>query len=71
MDTPTKTFTPLHVTARLLGLPESWVRAEAVAGRLPHIRVGRRLMFDFEAVERTLLDRAQRAAAPQEAASCA
>lgn len=50
--------------ARRLRLPAAWLRAEAVAGRIPSLRAGRRLLFNVEAVERTLLERA--AAIPQE-----
>jgi hypothetical protein len=43
-----------------LGLPVAWVRHEARAGRLPALRVGRRTMFDVEAVKRVLTERAAR-----------
>jgi excisionase family DNA binding protein len=36
--------------AEQLNAPESWVRAEARAGRLPHIRLGARYVR-FEATE--------------------
>jgi excisionase family DNA binding protein len=37
--------------AELLSVPKSWVYAEARAGRIPHIRVGRYRRFSLEAVE--------------------
>ncbi len=32
--------------AALLSVPESWVRAEARADRIPHVRLGRYVRFD-------------------------
>lgn len=34
----------------LLGVPESWVRAEARAGRIPHHRLGKYVRFDRSAL---------------------
>jgi hypothetical protein len=39
-------------------LPAAWLKAEALAGRIPSLRVGRRLLFNPEAVEHVLLERA-------------
>lgn len=39
-------------------LPARWVKDEALAGRLPVLKVGRRLLFDIDAVERALVERA-------------
>jgi len=44
--------------ARRLRLPAAWLRAEADARRIPSLRAGRRFLFNVEAVERVLLDRA-------------
>jgi excisionase family DNA binding protein len=44
--------------ARLVNLPESWLRAEAVAGRIPCLRVGRKMRFNLSAVQHALLIRA-------------
>ena len=44
-----------------------WLRAEADAGRLPHIKAGDRYLFDPETVERLLLDRARGADEPEPA----
>ena len=41
-----------------LGLPLAWLKAEAKAGRLPSLKVGRRQLFDTESVRRALADRA-------------
>jgi hypothetical protein len=55
----TESFVPLRRAAARLGVPAAWLRAEAVAGRVPSLRVGRRLLMNPEAVERVLLERAQ------------
>lgn len=34
--------------ARLLNVPASWVLAEARAGRIPHVRLGRYVRFDAD-----------------------
>lgn len=53
---------PIGPMARRLRVPVRWLRAEAEAGRIPHVRAERVLLFDPEAVERVLLERAQRPA---------
>jgi hypothetical protein len=58
----TESFKPLHVAATHLGVPVTWLRAEAEAGRVPHLKIGRRFMFNVEAVERHLVDRAAKSA---------
>jgi hypothetical protein len=55
------TSTPLcgiHALARRLGLPAGWLKAEANAGRIPCLRVGRQLRFNPVAVEAVLSDQA-------------
>jgi hypothetical protein len=53
--------------ARVLKLPRQWLRQQALDGRLPCLRVGRRkLRFDLEAVRRRLTELA--AEAPRRAA---
>ncbi len=44
--------------ARRLGVPVRWLRAEADAGRIPHLRAENVLLFDPNAVERELRKRA-------------
>jgi hypothetical protein len=44
--------------AALLRIPAPWLRGEALAGRIPCLRIGRRLLFNPEAVERALAERA-------------
>lgn len=51
----------LHATAtaaRFLNVPARWLRAEALAGRLPHLRAGHRLLFHLPTVVRLLAERA-------------
>jgi len=55
---PTAGFIDLAGLAGALNLPTAWVRSEALAGRIPCFRAGRRLWFDVEQVRATLLDRA-------------
>ena len=67
MDTTAAaTLTPLSTTARLLRVPSDWLRAEAEAGRLPHLRAGKALLFDLDLIERLLLERARQAPATGE-----
>jgi hypothetical protein len=48
----------LHRLAAHLRLPREWLRDEALAGHLPCLRVGRKLLFNLPAVERLLAERA-------------
>ena len=66
MDT---TFTNIRGLSQYTGLPDAWLRAEAVAGRIPCLRVGRRLLFHPESVEQALLANAQGAPKRQATAS--
>ena len=45
--------------AKRLRVPVRWLRDEAEAGRVPHLKAGSQFLFDFEAVERSLLKRAR------------
>lgn len=45
--------------ARRLRVTQAWLRDEAEAGRIPHLKAGDRLLFDPETVERVLLERAR------------
>ncbi len=58
MDTHLHTLATLARRFRPYGLSRSWLRGEAEAGRIPCFKVGRRLLFDADAVERALLERA-------------
>ena len=50
---------PIGLLARRLRVPVAWLREEANAGRIPHLRAGPRLLFDPEIVEHELLKRAR------------
>ena len=51
-------FMSLRRTAARLGVPIAWLKTEAEARRIPSLRAGRRLLFNPEAVEQVLLERA-------------
>ncbi len=51
---------PAGPMARRLRVPVRWLKAEAEAGRLPHVQAERVLLFDPEAVEKVLAERARR-----------
>lgn len=53
-----ESFIPLRRAASRLGVPIAWLKQEAEAGRLPHLKIGRRFVFNLAAVEVTLLERA-------------
>lgn len=50
---------PLGSMAHQLRVTVKWLRNEAEAGRVPHLKAGNRLLFDPETVERLLLERAR------------
>lgn len=54
----------LGAMARRLRVPTTWLRAEAEAGRIPHLRAGCALLFDPEVVERILFDRLRESPTP-------
>jgi excisionase family DNA binding protein len=45
--------------AERLNLPESWVRNEERAGRIPGVRLGKYVRFKWPDVERTLAEKAR------------
>jgi hypothetical protein len=49
---------PLNIIARRLRVPVRWLRDEALAGRVPHLDAGGKLMADLAAVEAVLHERA-------------
>jgi hypothetical protein len=51
---------PLGPMARLLGVTSRWLRAEAEAGRIPHLHADCTILFDADLVERVLAERARR-----------
>jgi hypothetical protein len=62
--------TPKYVSLLRLaeesGLSPAWIRREAAAGRLPHLKVGRRTLFNPSSVAEALRDREQEALAARD-----
>ena len=52
-------FISITEASRRFGVPLAWLKAEAQARRIPSLRAGRRLLFNPDAVERVLLERAR------------
>ncbi len=48
----------LYGLSRELNLPVKWLKAKAVKGQIPCLRIGRRFRFNIEAVEAALLEMA-------------
>ena len=48
---------PAGPVARRVHVEAKWLRAEADAGRLPHLKAGNRYLFDPEVVEQILWER--------------
>jgi hypothetical protein len=42
---------PLRMMARRLGVTQRWLREQSNAGRIPHLRAGRRYLYAPDAVE--------------------
>lgn len=57
---PTKLATARSL-ALWVGCDKQWLLREAEAGRLPHVNAGGRILFDPEAVEEALIERARKA----------
>ena len=58
MSNPPPELVTLAVLARRLSLSVAWLKAEAEAGRVPHLKAGRRRLFNVDAVRDCLLKRA-------------
>jgi excisionase family DNA binding protein len=52
----TENFLTAEVLAERLGVPESWVRTEARAGRIPSVRLGKYIRFKLSDVEHALAE---------------
>ena len=48
----------IHGLARALHIPAAWLKAEATAGRIPCLKIGRRRLFNPAAVKAVLAQRA-------------
>jgi hypothetical protein len=58
-DKPKETFVPAYSASLRLGVPTAWLVREASAGRVPFLRVGKRMLFNLALVEKCLIDMAQ------------
>jgi hypothetical protein len=59
MEKQLHTLRMLAERFKRFGLTQAWLKAEADSGRIPCFRAGRRMLFDPEAVEQALLQRAR------------
>ena len=59
IEQPPESFVSLQCAAARLGVPTAWLREEAQANQVPHLRAGRRILFNIETVERALIERAK------------
>lgn len=64
MDTPTTPLLPLGATARRLRVPSTWLRDQADAGLIPHIRAGKQYLFDLDQAESWLRSQIHAPGAP-------
>jgi len=51
---------PLCAMARRLHVPSKWLRSEAEAGHIPHLRADRQFLFNPEIVEPMIIERASK-----------
>lgn len=52
---------PVGPMARRLRVPVAWLKSEANANRIPHLRAGQVILFHPEIVESVLVERAKQA----------
>ncbi len=50
---------PIAVVARRLRVPVAWLKAEAEAGRVPHLKAGKQILVVPEIVQKVLAERAK------------
>lgn len=62
MITSNSKLLPIGPTARRFRVPSKWLREEANAGRVPCLHAGKAILFDPDAVEIVLLERARQSA---------
>ena len=51
---------PLYAVARRLHVPPNWLRAEAEADRIPHLKAGKTILLNPVIVEKLLVERASK-----------
>lgn len=66
-----QSFTHIEHAAARLGVPASWLRQLVDAGKIPHLRAGRRLLVNLGHVEQALFERAKAARGEPASASAA
>ena len=49
---------PLYAVARRLHVPQKWLRTEAEANRIPHLKAGKSILLNPDVVEKLLVERA-------------
>lgn len=52
------TLLPLMAAAQRFGVPAKWLKNEAEAERIPHLRAGNRILFDLQTLAACLKQRA-------------
>jgi len=60
MTDPSTELIPVGVMARRLHVTVRWLRGEAEAGRVPHVKAENTFLFNPEATTRVLAERASR-----------
>ena len=56
---------PIGLMARRLRVSVAWLRSEAEANRLPHLKADSQVLFDPELIEAILLERARKEVDPE------
>jgi len=51
---------PLGAMARRLHVPAKWLRTEAEAGKIPHLKAGKAILYNPDVVEKLLIERASK-----------
>jgi hypothetical protein len=67
-DTARETFITVKHAATRLGVPAAWLIAEAKAGRIPSLKVGKRIFVSPSLVEQSLIEQSKQAGEAQEVA---
>lgn len=62
MGESTNDLAPLGLAALRLKVPSTWLRGEALAGRVPCLQAGSRMLFDVAVVRELLAERARQPA---------
>lgn len=53
-EAPKTVYLPLWHMAHRLGVSEKWLKAKALRGEVPYLKVGRSMKFDHEVIVRVL-----------------